>query len=197
MALGAVFEGFSLWMVVFPVLVFCARILDVSVATLRIIMVARGRKILAAGLGFMESLVWIVAVTQVMNNLSHWVTYVSFALGFAAGNYVGLMIEEKLAMGNLIIRVITRQDAEEMIHFLWKSGYGVTSIDGWGETGPVKLIFTVCRRRHLGQVISIIKQFNPKAFYTIEDVRFVNETYIPQSPPRRFFARRLRSWSWK
>ncbi|NLC71869.1 MAG: DUF2179 domain-containing protein [Desulfuromonadaceae bacterium] len=189
-----VVEGFPMWMVIFPVLVFFARILDVSVATMRIIMVARGRKILAAVLGFMESLVWIVAVTQVMNNLDNWVTYVAFALGFGAGNYVGLMIEEKVAMGNLIIRVITRQDAEEMIHFLWKSGYGVTSIDGWGETGPVKLIFTVCRRRSLGQVIRIIKQFNPKAFYTIEDVRFVNETYIPQGPPRRFFSMRIRNW---
>ena len=194
MAAGVFFEGFSLWMVVFPVLVFLARIMDVSVATLRIIMVARGRKILATCLGFMESLVWILAVTQVMQNLNNWVTYVAFALGFGAGNYVGLMIEEKLAMGNLIIRVITRQDAEEMIHFLWKSGYGVTSLDGWGETGPVKLIFTVCRRRYLDQVIGIIKQFNPKAFYTIEDVRFVNETYIPQIPPKRFFSRRLRSW---
>ncbi|MBN1140319.1 MAG: DUF2179 domain-containing protein [Deltaproteobacteria bacterium] len=187
-------EGWPLSLVVFPVLVFLARILDVSVATMRIIMVARGRKYLAAALGFIESLVWILAVTQVMQNLSNWVTYVAFAMGFGAGNYIGLMIEEKLAMGNLIIRVITRQDAEEMIHFLWKSGYGVTSIDGWGETGPVKLIFTVCRRRHLEQIIAIIKEFNPKAFYTIEDVRFVNETYVSQIPPRRLFSRRLRSW---
>jgi uncharacterized protein YebE (UPF0316 family) len=194
MGAEAVSEGFSLWMVLFPVLVFCARIMDVSVATLRIIMVARGRKLLAAGLGFMESLVWIVAVTQVIQNLDNWVTYVAFAMGFGAGNYVGLLIEEKLAMGNLVIRLITREDAEEMIHFLWKSGYGVTSMDGWGETGPVKIIFTICRRRYLEHVIGIIKQFNPKAFYTIEDVRFVNETYIPPFFHKGLFSGRLRSW---
>ena len=173
-------------LVVIPALVFLARIIDVTVGTLRIIFVARGRKYLSALLGFIESLIWVLAISQVIQNLNNWVTYVAFALGFSAGNYIGVLFEEKLAMGNLIIRIITRQEADELVQFLWKSGYGVTSVDGWGETGPVKVIFTVCKRRYAEKIIKIIKHFNPKAFYTIEDVRFVQETFVPAFHRERF-----------
>lgn len=175
--------------IVIPTLIIMARILDVSVGTLRIIFVSRGKKHLAAVLGFFESLVWVIAVSQVIQHLNNWMTYVAFALGFSAGNYLGVLLEEKLAMGNLIIRVITRQNDEELIHFLWSSGYGVTCVDGWGETGPVKVIFTVCKRRHAERIIKIIKHYNPKAFYTIEDVRHVQETYVSPMNRARFSLR--------
>ena len=109
-------------------------------------------------------------------------------LGFAAGNFVGILIEERLAMGNLIIRVITRKDATELVSFLWKSGYGVTSVDAMGEGGPVKLIFSIVKRKKLGQIIEVIKRFNPNAFYTVEDVRFVNETFLPAIGHRTLFS---------
>ena len=176
-------------LVVIPILIILARILDVSVGTLRIIVVSRGKKHLAALLGFVESLVWVLAVTQVIQHLNNWMTYVAFALGFSAGNYIGVLLEEKLAMGNIIIRVITRQEADDLVHFLWSSGYGVTSVDGWGETGQVKVIFTVCKRRYAEKIIKIIKQFNPKAFYTIEDVRYVQETFVPPLHRGRFSLR--------
>lgn len=166
-------------LVVVPLLIFLARILDVSVGTLRIIFVSKGLKYLASILGFVESLVWVLAISQVIQNLNDWVTYIAFALGFAAGNLVGIMIEERIAMGNLIIRIITRREADELVNFLWDSGYGVTSVDAQGESGPVKLIFTVAKRKKLPEIIAIIKRFNPNAFYTIEDVRFVKETYFP------------------
>ncbi len=178
-------ETFSL--IILPVLIFLARILDVSVGTLRIIFVSKGMKYLAALLGFFESLVWILAISQVMQNLSSWITYVAFALGFAAGNFVGIFIEERIAIGNLIIRVITRRDATELVRYLRESGYGVTSVDARGETGEVKLIFTVCKRRNLEKIIGIIKRFNPRAFYTIEDVRFVQEAFLPPLQKRRLF----------
>ena len=86
---------------ILPLLVFLARILDVSIGTLRIIFVAKGLKHFAAMLGFFESLIWLIAVTQVMQNLNSWQTYVAFACGFAAGNYVGVVLEERIALGNL------------------------------------------------------------------------------------------------
>ena len=95
------------------------------------------------------------------------------------GNYVGVMLEERIALGNQIIRVITRHDASELVRYLWDQGYGVTSVDASGENGPVKLIFMVVKRRHLEDIVDIIKRFNPNAFYTIEDVRFVRETFVP------------------
>lgn len=173
-------------LVLIPLLIFLARILDVSVGTLRIIFVSKGLKYLAAILGFFESLVWVLAISQVIQNLDSWITYIAFALGFAAGNLVGIMIEERIAMGNLIVRVITRKEADELVRFLWDSGYGVTSVDAQGETGPVKVIFTIVRRKKLPEILAIIRRFNPNAFYTIEDVRFVKETYIPPVRTRPF-----------
>ena len=182
-------DFFSL--VILPVLIFIARILDVSFGTLRIIYVSRGMRTLAAIVGFFEVLIWIVAIGQVMQNLTNWVTYVAYSLGFSFGNYVGVSIEKKLAIGNLIIRVITRKEADELVKFLWNSGYGVTSVDARGETGPVKVIFSIVKRKKLPEVLAIIKRFNPNAFYTIEDVRFVNETFpTPPMGKRQIFSMR-------
>ena len=189
----------TLALISIPILVFLARILDVSIGTLRIIFVSKGFKNYAALLGFIESLVWILAITQVMQHMDNWITYIAFAVGFSVGNYVGIMIEERIAVafgfavgnyvgmlieeriaiGNQIIRIITRRDAEELVQYLREEGYGVTSVDATGENGPVKLIFTVIKRRKLEKIVRIIKNFNPNAFYTVEDVRFVKETFVP------------------
>ncbi len=173
----AINEGSAFLYIVLPLLIFMARILDVSIGTLRIIFVAKGLKYFAAILGFFESLIWLIAVTQVMQNLSSWYTYIAFACGFAAGNYVGVALEERIAVGNLLIRVITMREADELVSVLRKAGYGVTSVDARGESGPVKLIFSIIKRRKLAEIVDIIKKYNPKAFYTIEDMRYVNQTY--------------------
>jgi uncharacterized protein YebE (UPF0316 family) len=173
--------------IILPVLVFSARILDVSMGTLRIIFVAKGLKHFAAILGFFEALIWLIAVAQVMQNLNSWQTYIAFALGFATGNYVGVVLEERIAIGNLLIRVITMKKADELVDVLCKSGYGVTSVDAEGESGPVKLIFSITKRKNLGKIISIIKKYNPNAFYTIEDMRYVNQTYPIPITKRTFF----------
>ncbi len=165
--------------VVVPLLVFLARILDVSLATLRISMVYRGLKHLAAPLGFLEALIWVLAISQVMLHLDNWLTYLAFALGFGAGNYVGLLIEERLAFGNLILRVITPNEDTTLTKTLWDAGFGVTCVSARGESGPVKVIFTVVKRRDLKKALGLIRRFNPNAFYTIEDVRFFSETHPP------------------
>lgn len=181
----------STWFVVtvIPLLIFLARVIDVSIGTLRLIFVTRGRKYLAGLLGFFESLVWILAISQVIQHLDNWIAYFAFAAGFAAGNLVGIMIEERIALGNQIIRVITRHEADTLVGVLRREGYGVTAVDAEGEAGPVKVIFTIVRRRTLPKVIGLIKQHNPNAFYTIEDVRFVKETLFtaPLSPSRNPF----------
>lgn len=162
-----------------PVLIFLARVIDVSIGTLRILFVAKGLKYWAALLGFLESFIWILAIGQVMQNLGSWQTYVAFAAGFAAGNYVGIALEERIAMGNLIIRVITRHDASKLVRHLRHCGYGVTSLDAQGESGQVKVIFTLIKRRQLEAITKSIKKYSPNAFYSIEDVRFAKETYYP------------------
>lgn len=173
--------------IILPVLVFLARILDVSIGTLRIIFVSKGLKYFAAILGFFESLTWLIAVTQVMQNLHSWQTYVAFALGFGAGNYVGIILEERIALGNLLIRIITQKEASELVNVLWNQGYGVTSVDARGESGPVNLIFSITKRKNLDKIIAIIKEYNPNAFYTIEDMRYVNQTYPVPLTKRSLF----------
>ncbi len=164
-----------------PVLIIIARIIDVSIGTVRIIYLIRGHKMLAAVLGFFESIIWLVAIVQIMQNITNPLYYITFAGGFAIGNYIGLIIEEKLAIGNSILRIITQREASELVEKLYNAGFGVTHVDAYGKTSEVKIIYTVVKRDDLHRVLKIVREFNPKAFYTIEDVQFVREgIYSPR-----------------
>ena len=177
-------------LVVVPLLIFFARIVDVTIGTMRIIFVGRGLKLLAPVLGFFEVLIWLIAIGQVMANLTNWRNYIAYALGFAAGNYVGIYLENRIALGQQLIRVITRRDATALVAYLRSAGYTVTAIDAQGDLSPVKLLFTVVSRRDLTKVLATIKHFNPRAFYSVEDVRFVSEAALV-APHRSFAAPRI------
>jgi uncharacterized protein YebE (UPF0316 family) len=157
-----------------PALIFLSRVTDVTMDTLRIVFVSRGNKVVAPILGFFEILIWLVAITRIMENLDNITTYFAYALGFAVGNYVGLLLEEKLAIGTQLIRVITATDASLLIEKLREKGFGATATDAKGKNGAVHVIFVITRRKVIHQVIGVINHFNPKAFYSIEDVRSVN-----------------------
>lgn len=171
------------WVVV-PLLIVLARVVDVTLGTIRIIYISRGMKVLAPIFGFFEILVWLMAIGQIMQNLSNPVYYLAYACGFAVGNLVGIFVEERLAVGRVILRIITQRDATELIGYLRSSGYGVTTVDAEGAYGPVKLIFTVIDRGKIKAVVREVQHHNPRAFYSIEDVRFVKEGIFP--PSRRF-----------
>lgn len=166
-------------LVILPVAIFAARICDVSLDTLRIIYVSRGLKFLAASIGFFEVLIWLIAMSQIIRNLTNPFLYIAYAGGFAMGNYIGILIEEKMAIGTVVIRIITQKDATELIEFLKKDGYGVTYTDAQGALGPVKIIFTIVKRRDIDFVLKIIHKFNPLAFFTIEDIRSVRQGIFP------------------
>lgn len=166
-------------LVVLPLLIFFARIADVSIGTIRIIMVSKGNRRLSPLLGFFEVFIWILAISRIMQNLDNWVNYFAYAAGFATGNYVGMLIEEKLALGQLLIRVITQKDASNLIVSMNNKGYGTTVVEAQGAKEPVHVIYSIVRRSELRHVVEIINQFNPKAFYSVEDVRFVREGIFP------------------
>lgn len=166
-------------------LIFFARICDVTIGTLRIIFVSRGMKYFASFMGFFEILIWIVVVAKVMGNEVNMYAYLAYAAGFSVGNFIGISIENKIAMGNLIVRVITGKDSYVIISDLRQNGYLVTDVDGQGRDGPVKLLFSVVKRKQLQKFLDIIHRYNPKAFYTVEDVRQVNAPYY-HKPLRRF-----------
>ncbi len=160
---------------ILPLLIFLARVTDMSMDTMRIMLLSRGQKILAPLIGFVQVLIWLAVIQQIFLNLSNVFCYLAYASGFAAGTYMGMLIEERLAIGFQVLRVITRVDAAELIAFLRNHGYGVTVVDGYGINGKVNLIYTIVKRSEIKHVIGIVNQFNPKAFYTVEDVKAVNE----------------------
>lgn len=171
--------------VVLPALIFCARVTDVSMDTMRVIFVSRGVRLLAAGLGFFEILIWLLAISATMQNMTNPLCYVAYAGGFATGNYVGVSIEAWLSIGRVIVRVITQKDATELLAALCEGQWGVTAMDAQGANGPVKIILTVIDRKDIAAVLGMVRQFNPKAFYTIEDVRSVHEGVHPPAAAGR------------
>jgi uncharacterized protein YebE (UPF0316 family) len=178
-----------------PLLIFLARFVDVSLGTLRIIFLSRGRKILAPLLGFFEVLIWILVVSQVVSGAQNIVAYLAYAAGFAVGNYAGMLIEEKLAIGTLVIRVILPQEETELIERLRAEGYGATYVDGHGASGPVMLIYTVVMRKELPRVVSLIQDVHPKAFFTVEELRSAQQGIFPvrsASPMDRLINRKSR-----
>jgi uncharacterized protein YebE (UPF0316 family) len=168
----ALFEQYQL---LIPVLIFLSRVLDVSMSTIRIMFVWAGNKYFATLLGFFEALIWIVAIGQIMKDISNITSYMAYAAGFAAGTFVGMFIEEKLAYGKSIIQVITKKPATELIDYLRFEQMGVTSIEADGHNGKVHIIYTVLNRKQVAKIVDKIRYFNPNAFYTVESVKFVSE----------------------
>jgi uncharacterized protein YebE (UPF0316 family) len=181
--------------VILPLLIFCARIFDVSLGTVRIIFVARGNKVISPLLGFFEVLIWLMAIGKIMQNLTNVAAYIAYAGGFAMGNFLGIVIEQKLAVGLLAIRVITSKDASSLILSLKKAGYGVTVVDAVGNTGKVNLLYSVIKRSKVKNVVEMIRQFNPRAFYSVEEVKHVHEGIIPipSAVPGNIHSRLLRT----
>jgi len=172
---------------ILPIAIFFARIVDVSIGTIRLILLARGSRIIVPILGFFEVLIWLTAVSQVVRNLTTPILLAAYAGGYAAGNYVGIILENRLRLGTVILRIITKSDASRVIGILRSENYGVTKVEAEGSQGLVHLIFMVVKRKDLPRVISLVQDFHPHAFFTVEDVREVHEGVFP--PAQR--ARRL------
>ncbi len=164
--------------VILPILIFISRVLDVSIGTMRLIFVSKGYKILAPVLGFFEVLIWLVAIGQIMQHLDNFLCYLAYGLGFAAGNFVGIFLEEKMSIGTVIIRVIPKKDTTKLINYLREQNYGVSAINIEGMTGKVKMLFSIINRKELKNFIKIVNMFNPNSFYTIEDIRAAKEGYF-------------------
>ena len=175
-----------------PVLIFFARVVDVTLGTLRIIFISRGRKNLAPLLGFVEVFVWIVAVSQIMRGAHNLAAYLGYAAGFATGNYVGMWIEGRLAIGKLIVRTFLPQDTSDLVRVLHDAGFGVTRLEGEGSAGPVSVVFTVINRKDLPAVTGIIHRSFPRAFLTVEELQSAEEGVFPQ-PTRPGFPFDFRS----
>ena len=163
--------------VIIPLLIFFARVMDVSIGTVRLIFISRGFKLLAPFLGFFEVLIWLLAIQQLFNNLTSPIAYVAYAAGFATGTLVGMMIEERISLGTVMVRVLAK-DVKKLMNDLEQISIRVSSINERSMDGKMTVLLAIIRRQDLPSVISVIKKHNPYSFYSIEDVRFASEDHV-------------------
>ena len=166
-----------------PWLILCAEAVVVTLSTLRTIFIAQGKRTLAPMLGFFEVSIWLFAIGEVMKNLTDWRCSLAFAGGFTAGNFLGILIEQTLAMGSVMVQTITPRDPSPLLQSLRTAGYGVTRLPGQGATGPVHIILSVVPRRELAAVKAILHGFDPELFFCVDSL---NSTTAGVGPaPRR------------
>ena len=164
-------KQFFIEWIFFPLIIFASRATDVSLGTLRSVLANKGMKKMVPFIGFFEVLLWLFAISTVMKNLNNFMCYLGWAGGYATGIYIGLSIEERLAIGTQVIRVFTQEDITKLIESLVEKNYSYTILDGEGKKGAVKLIFIVVKRKNVKDVTEIIHRFSPNAFYSIEDIK--------------------------
>ena len=154
-------------------IIFALRVVDVSLYTIRLMMVVRGRKLLAWVLGFCKATVYVAAILAVLANLDNWLNVAGYAAGFATGNVVGMWLEGKLAIGITHLRVISPRRGTGIVEQLRKAGYAVTEIAGQGKDGMVTVLNCGVRRREAGRVVRMVTDIDEQAFITEEPVRLV------------------------
>lgn len=164
--------------------IFALRIVDVTLAILRILMVMRGRKALAWVFGFFQALVYIVAIREVMSDLGNWANMLSYAAGFASGNVVGIWVEEKLAVGYGHVRIMSSRFGAALTDRLRAAGYAVTVVAGRGRDGSVDVLITSVPRRQVRAINAIVEETDPTAFVTVENVRPLRKGFRIGKPER-------------
>jgi len=169
------FLSLSPWFLTF--LIFILRVTDMSLDTLRVLFVLRGRKSMAWILGFLQSAIWVIAITSVLNNLENFLNIIAYAGGFATGNVVGMAIEERLAIGHAHMRIISSGKGSAILDAIRREGYAATEIPGRGKDGTVTIISCSIKRKHISKIQKEISQIDQNAFVTVEEIRPIHRGY--------------------
>ncbi len=158
--------------------IFFARIFDVSIGTIRIILISKGYRYIAPLFGFVEVLIWLTAITKALQHLDSVYSYLIYAAGFATGNFVGMLLEAKIPLGYKYVQIITSKMVTALPLQLREHGFGVTTVDGKGMKGDVFIIHTIVPKGDIPTVLEIVNILEPMAFVTVEDVRPMRAGYI-------------------
>jgi uncharacterized protein YebE (UPF0316 family) len=171
-----------------PLAIFCLRIVDVSLSTMRILLAVRGRKLIVPIIGFGEVIVWVYAAGNAIRHLDSPLHVLGYALGFSTGTVVGLWLEEKLAIGIATMRIVTSNVGAGLADRLRQLGCGVTEFGAQGREGPVEVVFTVVPRRKIPSVLAAAEDWDPGAFITIEEPREIRRGWMYSTPRLRSAA---------
>lgn len=177
-------------LIILSLLIFIARVFDVTLGTLRIVFISQGRRKLAPIVGFFEIFIWLLAVGQIFSNLTNIIYYFAYAGGFAMGNYVGLIVENKLSLGLLSLHLIVRDDPDKLIKTLKEKGYGLTTLTAEGIKGNVKLVVMIIKRKNQLAVLEVIRSVSPNTFISIENVQSVKGGNFPLTQNTRWYLLR-------
>ena len=175
------FDFLDIYPFLLPIMIFFGRIIDVTLGTLRIIFVSKGERYIAPVIGFFEVFIWIVIISQILSRANGMVAYLSYAAGYAAGNFVGILIEQRIAFGVILCRVYTSGLGKALIILLKQKGYGATLIHASGSAGDIDIVETVVERKRLKEVAAIFEEFDPNIFYVTEDVRSKQRGIFPET----------------
>jgi uncharacterized protein YebE (UPF0316 family) len=161
-------------------IIFLARICDVSIGTVRTIVTVQGRTTIAFILALFEISIWVLVASTVINQIKEQPVYILFyAFGYATGNVVGIIVEKKLAFGIIILRIISRKAPNEITDFLRGKGQPVTVFVGEGMRGPVSELYIGCRRRDLKWILPEVKKMDDQVFYIVEQARDMSKSLRP------------------
>ncbi len=152
-------------------MIFFGRIIDVTLGTLRIIFVSKGERYKAPLIGFFEVFIWVVVISQILSRANDMTAYLSYAAGYATGNFIGILIEQRIAFGIVLCRIYTNKNGLDVIRLLKECGHGATLVHGTGSVDKVDIIETVIERKEMKGIAQKLTQFDPNLFYVIEDVR--------------------------
>jgi uncharacterized protein YebE (UPF0316 family) len=172
--------GFNGSTILTGILVFCARVADVTMGTLRTISIVQGRSKSAFILGFLEITLWLAVISAIISKIYQKpILGIFYALGFSTGSVVGILIEKRLALGHVVLRVISTEQGGKMARKIRKMGFGVTTFEGRGKSGPVMLLYIVCGRKDLKSILNTVKEIEANAFYITEQVRVFGKILRP------------------
>lgn len=163
-----------------PIMIFFGRVMDVSLGTLRIIFVSKGEKYKAPLIGFFEVFIWVVIISQILSRANNMIAYVSYAGGYAMGNYVGILLEQRIAYGVVLCRMYTRENGKELVQKLNRLNYGATLTHGEGSTNQVDIVETVIDRKEMKKLEIVMNRFDNNIFYVVEDVRSKQNGIFPK-----------------
>lgn len=176
---------------ILPLLIFMARVTDVSLATMRVMYIMNGAKRWAPVLGFFESMIWLLAIGQIIQNISNAWSYLAYASGYATGTFIGMLIEEKIAMGRMVVRIISKTDVSDLIGWLIDKGYRYNSVEAMDHEGNANILFTVVPRSKLDDFLKVVRYYQPDAYYTVEGVKRVSDDDMVIERPKTNISRHL------
>ncbi len=167
--------------ILWALFIFFLRVANIALGTVRVLFVVRGERLLASIMSFVEALLFLVAIGKVVQDLSNIPNVLAYCLGFAVGTWVGIAIEGRLALGYVLVRIVSLQKGRRIALALREEGYGVTEMLGEGRAGRVGIIDVVAKRKDIPLITSVGREVDGGAFITVQEAREVYRGYIPRA----------------